>query len=185
MKTDACILPHELATTLEAGGCQLIDVREPIEHAESHVLGAKLIPLGQIASRCGELDKSKPVMVMCQAGKRGAAAAERLRAHGFSEVRNLEGGILAWKAAGLPCSSAAKAVMPLMRQVQITVGFFVLPGSLLAIYVDPRWSWLGAFFGAGLLFAGLSGFCGLAMVLAKMPWNRVEGSSCTTTSCCS
>lgn len=185
MKTDPCILPRELADALQSGNCQLIDVREPVEHAESHVAGAKLIPLGQIEARCGELDKSKPVMVMCQAGKRGAAAADKLRALGFNDVRNLEGGILAWKSAGLPCASGSKAVMPLMRQVQITVGFFVLLASLLAVYVDPRWVYLCMFFGAGLLFAGLSGFCGLAMILAKMPWNRVDGSSCSKTSCCS
>lgn len=185
MKTDASILPRELAAALEAGGCQLIDVREPVEHAESHVSGAKLLPLGQIEARCGELDKSKPIMVMCQAGKRGAAAADKLRALGFSDVRNLEGGILAWKSAGLPCATGSKAVMPLMRQVQITIGFFVLLGSLLTVYVDPRWIYLCMFFGAGLMFAGLSGFCGLAMVLAKMPWNRVDGASCSKTSCCS
>lgn len=184
MKTDIRILPRELAAALEAGDCQLIDVREPVEHAESHVSGAKLIPLGQIEARCGELDKSRPVMVMCQAGKRGAAAADKLRALGFGDVRNLEGGILAWKSAGLPCAAGARIVMPLMRQTQVTIGFFVLLGALLAAYVDPRWVWLCAFFGAGLLFAGLSGFCGLAMVLAKMPWNRVEGSSCSKTSCC-
>lgn len=185
MKTDICILPRELASALEAGGCQLIDVREPVEHAESHLSGAKLIPLGQIEARCGELDKSKPVMVMCQAGKRGAAAADKLRALGFSDVRNLEGGILAWKAAGLPCATGSKAVMPLMRQVQITVGFLVLLASVLAVTVNPAWIYLCMFFGAGLLFAGLSGFCGLAMILAKMPWNRVDGSSCSKTSCCS
>ena len=184
MKTETSIHPRELADALQAGGCQLIDVREPVEHAESHVRGAELIPLGQIEARCGELDKSKPVVVMCQAGKRGAAAADKLRALGYSDVRNLEGGILAWKAAGLPCASGAKTVMPLMRQVQITVGFFVFLGSLLAVYADPRWVWLCAFFGAGLLFAGLSGFCGLAMVLAKMPWNRVGGAACSKTSCC-
>ncbi|MFM2142434.1 MAG: inner membrane protein YgaP [Verrucomicrobiota bacterium] len=169
MNNQACILPQELAEALKSGGCQLVDVREPVEHAESHVSGAKLIPLGQIEARCGELEKTKPVLVMCQAGKRGAAAADKLRALGFSDV---------------PCATGAKAVMPLMRQVQITVGFFVLLGALLAVYVDPRWVWLCAFFGAGLLFAGLSGFCGLAMVLAKMPWNRVDGSSCSQTSCC-
>lgn len=185
MKTETSIFPHELATALEAGGCQLIDVREPIEHAESHVSGAKLLPLGQIEARCVELNKSKPVMVMCQAGKRGAAAAEKLRAHGFSDVRNLEGGILAWKSAGLPCASASKTVMPLMRQVQITIGFFVLLGSLLTVYVDPRWIYLCMFFGAGLIFAGLSGFCGLALMIAKMPWNRVDSIACSKTSCCS
>jgi rhodanese-related sulfurtransferase len=184
MNPTECILPRELAETLQAGGCQLIDVREPVEHAESHVPGARLIPLGQIETRCGELAKSKPVVVMCQAGKRGAAAAAKLRTLGFPEVRNLEGGILAWKASGLPCATGSRVVMPLMRQVQVTIGFMVLLGALLAVYHDPRWVWLCAFFGAGLVFAGLSGFCGLAILLAKMPWNRVPGSSCKTNSCC-
>lgn len=185
MKTDTSILPRELAAALEAGGCQLIDVREPVEHAESHVSGAKLMPLGQIEARCGELDKSSPVLVMCQAGKRGAAAADRLRALGFNDVRNLEGGILAWKAAGLPCATGAKIVLPLMRQVQVTVGSLVLASAILAVTVNPAWVYLCMFFGAGLLFAGLSGFCGMALLLAKMPWNRVDGAACGKGSCCS
>lgn len=177
--------PHELAERLKLDGCQLVDVREPVEHAEAHVSGAKLIPLGQIEGRCGEIDRNRPVIVMCQAGKRGQAAAEKLRALGFTDVRNLEGGLNAWKSAGMPCAAGSRKVMPLMRQVQITIGFFVLMGSLLTALVDPHWVYLTMFFGAGLLFAGLSGFCGLAMILAKMPWNRVDDSSCSKTSCCS
>lgn len=183
MKTQTSILPNELAEALKQG-CQLVDVREPIEHAESHISGAQLIPLGQLELRCGELNPSLPVIVMCRSGKRGAAAADKLLAKGFAEVRNLQGGILAWQAADLPCAKATKAVMPLMRQVQITVGIFVLLASLLAIWVDPRWVYVSLFFGAGLLFAGLSGFCGLALLLAKMPWNRVSQGSCSNNSCC-
>lgn len=184
MKTASCISPHELAAALQAGDCQLLDVREPVEYAESHITGAKLLPLGQIESRSAEIDRARAILVMCQAGKRGAAAADKLHALGFDEVRNLEGGLLAWKAAGLPCAAGAKTVIPLMRQVQITVGSLVLISALLTVYVDPRCVWLCAFFGAGLIFAGLSGFCGLAMILAKMPWNRVAGSSCSHGSCC-
>lgn len=183
MKTPTSILPHELAEALKQG-CQLVDVREPVEHAESHISGAKLIPLGQLEQRCGELDPARPVIVMCRSGRRGAAAAEKLLARGFVEVGNLQGGMLAWQAAALPCAKAAKAVMPLMRQVQIAVGFCVLTASLLALWVDPRWVYVSLFFGAGLLFAGLSGFCGLALLLAKMPWNRVGQGSCSNHSCC-
>jgi len=184
MKIEPCIQPLELAAAMEAGGAQIVDVREPVEHAESHVAGTLLIPLAQIEARCGELVKSKPVVVMCQAGKRGAAAADRLRALGFTDVRNLEGGMLAWKAAGLPCVAGSRSVMPLMRQVQIVVGALVFAGSLLAVFVNPNWIYLPMFLGAGLLFAGLSGFCGLALILAKMPWNRIEKNSCGKNSCC-
>ncbi len=91
-----CLQPQELAAALAAGGCQLIDVREPVEHAEAHVQGAKLIPLGQIESRCTEINPQQPVVVMCQAGRRGQAAADKLCKLGFKDVRNLEGGVLAW-----------------------------------------------------------------------------------------
>lgn len=176
--TFSCVLPADLRTALEAGTCQLIDVREPVEHAEAHIAGAKLIPLGELEKRCGEISRTKAVVVMCQAGKRGAAAAEKLRALGFSQVGNLEGGMLAWQAARMPCAAGARKVMPLMRQVQTVAGGVVLTGSLLAAFVDPRWVYVPMVVGAGLLFAGLSGFCGLAVLLAKMPWNRVNSASC-------
>lgn len=185
MTPSPCIQPKELAAALNAGGCQLIDVREPVEHAESHVPQARLMPLATLETQCASLDKSAPVVVMCHAGKRGAAAAEKLQAMGFINVRNLEGGILAWKAAGLPCAAAASGApaFPLMRQVQIVVGFCVLAGGVLAVTVNPAWVYLCMFFGAGLLFAGLSGFCGLAMLLARMPWNRAADCA-NKTSCC-
>ena len=177
--------PQELASALAAGGCQLIDVREPVEHAEAHVNGAKLISLGQIESRCGEINPQQPVIVMCQAGKRGQTAADKLRKLGFNDVRNLEGGLLAWKAAGMVCVEGTRKCLPLMRQVQLVIGLCVFTGSLLAVFVDPRWAYLPMFFGAGLIFAGSTGFCGLALLLAKMPWNQVSTASCNKPSCCS
>ncbi len=170
--TPSTVSAAELSQLLAAGGVQLIDVREPVEHAEAHVAGSTLIPLGQIESRAGEIEKARPVVVMCQSGKRGQQAAERLRKLGFGDVRNLEGGLQAWKAAGQPCAAADRAVMPLMRQVQIIIGSFVLAGSLLTAFVDPRWVYVPMFFGAGLIFAGVTGFCGLALLVARLPWNR-------------
>lgn len=185
MKTESCsISAAELSSLLANRGCQLIDVREPVEHAEAHVAGCRLIPLGQLEGRASEIDRTQPVVVMCHAGKRGQTALEKLQKLGFTNVRNLEGGILAWKASGQPCNAGARKVMPLMRQVQIVIGACVLTGSVLAHWVDPRWIYLPMFFGAGLLFAGATGFCGLALLMAKMPWNRVANTACSTTSCC-
>lgn len=184
MRTDTLIQPHELIEFLQNGG-QLIDVREPVEYAEAHLAGSTLIPLGQLDTRYREIDARKPIVVMCQAGKRGTAAVEKLQARGIREVRNLEGGLLAWRSAGLPCVQGTKGPIPLMRQVQITVGFGVLLGSLLSMFLDARWVWLCAFLGGGLLFAGLSGFCGLALVLAKMPWNHTPDSARKNKTCCS
>jgi rhodanese-related sulfurtransferase len=177
--------PQQLASALAAGGCQLIDVREPVEHAEAHVSGARLIPLGRIEARCSEIDRQRPVIVMCQAGKRGQAAAEKLLKLGFNDVRNLEGGMLAWKAAGMVCAEGSRQGIPLMRQVQLVIGACVFVGSLLAVWVDPRWVYLPMFFGAGLIFAGSTGFCGLALLLAKMPWNQVSPATSVKPSCCS
>jgi rhodanese-related sulfurtransferase len=178
------ILPAELKSLLSTGCC-LVDVREPVEHAEEHITGAKLIPLGQLEKRASEIDRSAPVVVMCRSGKRGAEALKKLQSMGIRNVRNLEGGLLSWKAAGLPVASGGRKVLPLMQQVQLTIGLGVLTGAILALTVDPKWVLLCAFFGAGLTMAGSTGWCGLAILMSKMPWNRVAGESCCASGNCS
>jgi rhodanese-related sulfurtransferase len=164
--------------------CIILDVREPVEHAEMHIDGAKLIPLSQLENRKQEIDANSSVVVMCRSGKRGMEALKKLEAMGFNHVRNLEGGILAWKSAGYAINISEKKMFPLMQQVQIAIGLGVLLGVILSKVVHPDFIYLSAFFGAGLLFAGLSGWCGLAILLSKMPWNRVEGQpSCSPKNC--
>ena len=80
-------------------GAQLVDVREPSEFRGGHIQGFKNIPLGELPHRSAELDKEKPVVVMCRSGARSARAAKWLARHGFRDVRNLTGGIMAWNAA--------------------------------------------------------------------------------------
>ena len=177
------ITPVELKTLLSTGCC-LVDVREPVEHAEENVAGAKLIPLGQIDRRMSEIDRGAPVVLMCRSGKRGGQASEKLRAAGFTDVRNLVGGILAWKAAGLPVGNAGKKVLPLMQQVQIVIGLGLLTGVILSLTVHPLWVLLCGVFGAGLVFAGTTGWCGMAILISKMPWNRMAGQTdCFSGSC--
>lgn len=171
------ITPDQLETLL-ARGCSLVDVREPVEFSECKIPGARSIPLGQIEKRHSEIDATLPIVVMCQGGKRGAMAMEKLHSLGLSEVKNLEGGILAWKAAGLPVESGARKCLPLMQQVQVIIGVGVLTGVVLSKFVHADFIYLSAFFGAGLVFAGLSGWCGLAILMSKMPWNHVGDSSC-------
>lgn len=178
------ITPEALQGLLDTG-CQLIDVREPVEHAEAHISQAKLIPLGEIERRSGEIDRSQPVVIMCRSGKRGSQAVAKLEALGFTGLRNLDGGILAWQGAGLPVARAEKKVFPLMQQVQIVIGTMVLAGVILSRTVHPDFIWLSAFFGAGLVFAGTTGWCGLAILMSKMPWNRVPGQQCCTPRSCS
>ncbi len=166
------ISPQEFSHLLAEAGCQVIDVREPVEHAEASIAGAKLIPLGEVEKRAAELDRTRPVLIHCHSGKRGTTALQKLQQLGFSDLRNLDGGILAWKAAGLPCVTGSKKTLPLMRQTQVVIGLGVLAGTVLSLTVHPSWIYLAMFFGAGLVFAGLSGWCGLALLLAKMPWNQ-------------
>jgi rhodanese-related sulfurtransferase len=95
---------------------------------------------------------------------------------GGVEAFNLAGGIEAWKQAGLPVEvDRAVSRISIMRQVQIVAGSFVLAGAALAYWVSPWFLIVPAFFGAGLLFAGLSGTCGMAALLSVMPWNRAAG----------
>jgi len=178
------ILPSELESLMPAGCC-LVDVREPVEHAEEHIAGSKLIPLGQLERRISEIDRNAPVVILCRSGKRGSEGLKKLQGLGFTNVRNLEGGILGWKAAGHQVASSGKKVLPLMQQVQLTIGLGVLTGAILALTVNPNWVFLSGFFGAGLVFAGSTGWCGLAILMSKMPWNRVSGQSCNASGNCS
>ena len=181
--TNQDISPNELQA-LKRDGCSLIDVREPVEHAEEHVAGSQLIPLGQLESRVGEIDRENPVVIICRSGRRGVQALDTLRDQGIADAKNVTGGILAWKAAGLPVERGDRKVLPLMQQVQVVIGSGVLAGVLLAEFAHPGFIYLSGFFGAGLLFAGLSGWCGLAKLMSKMPWNRVAGDSASAGSSC-
>jgi rhodanese-related sulfurtransferase len=87
----------ELAEQLKNNhAIHLLDVREPHELEISHIDGAQLIPLGQLASRLSELDSAQEMVVFCKAGTRSARALELLLSAGFRKVKNLKGGINAW-----------------------------------------------------------------------------------------
>lgn len=164
--------PFELEDQLRQGKVQVIDVREPMEFVGGHIPGSRNVPLGLLA----KTDLPEGVLVLvCQSGarsERGQALLKRLgRGHA---VADLEGGILAWQQAGLQVHKRKGAPLPLMRQVQITAGAMVLTGVVLSQTVAVGWIWLSGFVGAGLMFAGISGFCGMARLLAAMPWNRVQ-----------
>ena len=96
---------------------------------------------------------------------------QKLEAAGFTHIVNVEGGTLAWPAAGLPVVEGKK-VMSLERQVRIAAGSLVVIGAAVGLFVHPGWLGLSAFIGAGLVFAGVTDTCGMGMMIAKMPWNR-------------
>lgn len=89
---------------------QVIDVREPAEFTGGlgHIPGARLLPLAQLASRIAEIDKARPVVTVCRSGARSAQASVLLQKSGFSQVANLAGGMLRWRAESLPFEQGAK-----------------------------------------------------------------------------
>lgn len=161
-----------LKRRLDDGTALLIDIREADEFARERIPGARHMPLSawerhDIAAGPGTL-----VVLTCRSGDRAGSHAPRLLARCPTETSVLDGGIEAWKRAGLPVTRDARAPLELLRQVQIAVGGMILTGFALAWSVSPWFLALPAFAGAGLVFAGITGFCGMARVLAAMPWNR-------------
>lgn len=183
MSTVATISPRELAERHAKGErIDLIDVRTPMEYQEVHVTFARNVPLDQIDPQALMKNRDgKPLYVICRSGSRGLKACEKIQAAGYTNVVNVEGGTLAWVDCNLPVVRGKK-VISLQRQVQIVIGTMLLIASALTAFVHVAFVSLCAFFGAGLLFAGLTDTCGLAMLLAKMPWNRVPsdgGATCS------
>ncbi|HRP09865.1 MAG TPA: rhodanese family protein [Terricaulis sp.] len=164
--------PQTLQQRLKAGDTLLIDVREQDEHAREHIAGARLVPLSALDAHDFNGDEAKVAVFHCKSGMRTQANAARLQSVGFSQTYCLDGGIEAWKAAGLPVRANRKAPLELMRQVQIAAGALILLGAALGWLVHPGFFALSAFVGAGLTFAGATGWCGMALLLKRMPWNQ-------------
>jgi rhodanese-related sulfurtransferase len=170
MKT---ITPSELQAILAAQpSTPIIDVRTPMEFAEVHVPQARSVPLDELKPGSLPLPKDQPVYLLCRGGQRATKAAEKLSQEGFSQPIVVEGGTLAWIEANLPVTRSAAKVISLERQVRIVAGAIVLTGVLLAYWVNLNFIWLSGFVGAGLVFAGITDFCGMGLLLAKMPWNK-------------
>ncbi len=166
------ITPEALAADLSAGGVTLIDIRDPDEFAREHIAGAVSMPVASIAASGLALEPRGKVVFHCKSGMRTATHCATLAAHVDGEAYMLTGGIEAWKQQGRRVITDKAAPLELNRQVQITIGVLVLVGAALAAFAHPGFILAPAFFGAGLLFAGLSGWCGMAKVLAAAPWNR-------------
>ncbi len=173
--TVATVSPQRLAELAAEGELDLIDVRTPIEFQELHAPAARNIPLDRLDP--ADLPSDRPLYMICRTGSRGRQACEKLRAAGFENVTNVDGGTLAWAECGLPVVRGRK-VMSLERQVRIAAGSIVLVGVALGWFIHPAFLGLSAFVGAGLVFSGLTDTCGMGLVLARMPWNRVRTESC-------
>ena len=137
--------PQDVKRKLEAGEIRLVDIRErPVT--------------------------DKPVVFTCNSGRRTKNNSDLLEQLAAGEAWQMEGGATAWDKAGLPVVRSRRS-LPMFRQIQIGAGGMVLLGLALRL-AWPQWLWLSAFVGAGLVFAGVTGFCGLGLLLARMPWNK-------------
>ncbi len=166
------ISAQELADQLALNRVTVIDVREPMEYASGHIAGSLNVPLARLPQ--ADLPQG-PLVLICQSGNRSRQGLEQLLQSGHPQpVLDLAGGIPSWQQAGMPVRKLRNAPLPLMRQVQIAAGSLVLLGLILSHVVAPAWILLSWFVGAGLTFAGITGFCGMARLLALMPWNRVS-----------
>lgn len=167
--TLATLSPADTRAAIDAGA-RLIDIRGADEHARERIPGALNIPL----DRLGDLPRDgRPVVFHCRSGMRTAANASRLgAAAGGAPAYILGGGIAAWRQAGQPVIADRSQPLEIMRQVQITAGVLVVSGVVLGTFVAPGFFGLSAVVGAGLMFAGATGWCGMANLLRVMPWNR-------------
>ncbi len=161
------ISPAEAKRRIDAGAV-LVDIRDPDEYARAHIPCARNVPLARI----GRIDGAPEVIFHCKSGMRTAGRAEALTACTDAPAFLMEGGFDAWRKAGLECKVNRKAPLEIIRQVQIGAGTLVLLGVLLGFLVSPVLFALSAFLGAGLVMAGTTGWCGMARLLALMPWNR-------------
>lgn len=164
--------PQTAKTWLEREQALLFDIRESDEFAREHILGAHLVPLSGFDAADFPEEHDKIAVFHCASGTRTAEAAGRILQRGFKQVYQLEGGLAGWKRAGLATHVNRKAPISIMRQVQIVAGSLVLLGVLLGWLASPWFFGLSAFVGAGLAFAGLSGTCAMARILALLPYNR-------------
>jgi len=151
---------------------QLIDVREPAEHASLHIPESKLHPVGRISAKDIE-NKEQTLLIYCQKGGRGKSACEKLlNENPDLKVYNITGGIEHWQKSGFDTKKGDSNMLPLDRQVQLSIGIMLIVFSALALTVSNAFVWVTAIIGMGLFVAGSTGFCGMARVVAMMPWNQ-------------
>ena len=162
------IKPGEAKNLLEKEAL-LVDIREPEEFAREGIAGARLQPLSVLAHLPPDPDRERAAVFFCHSGRRAKDNAALLEDRGFAATYLMEGGLVAWEKAGLPVTRRSLP-LPMPRQIQMGAGALVFLFSLLSFF-KPFFTYLTLFVGAGLIFAGYSGICLMAKLLARMPWN--------------
>jgi rhodanese-related sulfurtransferase len=167
-------LPHispSDAKALMDRGAILIDIRDPDEHVRERISAARNVPMSKLCN--GSLGADGATIVYhCRSGNRTGMNAPMLAKAAEADAFILDGGIEAWKKAGLPVTIDRAQPLELMRQVQIAAGGMALAGAVLGFTIHPGFYAISGGVGAGLLLAGLTGTCAMARILKLMPRNR-------------
>ncbi|MDF2973979.1 MAG: hypothetical protein K0R61_4429, partial [Microvirga sp.] len=145
----ATLSPTEARRLLDQGAL-LVDIREADEHARENISGARLAPLSRLDQTDLAIPEGQPVIFHCRSGARTQGNATRLAATagGACEAFILEGGLDAWKKAGLPVAVDRRQPLELQRQVQIGAGSMAFLGTMLGLLVSSWFFAIPAFVGA-------------------------------------
>lgn len=161
---------------------QLIDVRTEAEFAQGHAKGARSIPLNELSSerlrsKLGAMTlDSQKLYFICEAGDRARQAVNLLQDQGLSDTVVVEGGTKAWRESGLPVKRLTN-LPSLEQQTQIAIGVLLLVLLTKGLLIHPLFYALIGMIGIGLITAGVTAKCTLSMLLARMPWNRIDSKS--------
>lgn len=188
MNREGVHIPQEISAAEAAervgqgGAASVLDVRTDLEHQGEHIPGSVHIPLDRLADRVDEARAvPAPRLLLCRTGSRAEMARDSLGALGLAGLSVVTGGLEAYRAAGGATERSGEH-MSLERQVRIAAGGLVLLGVVLGYTVHPLLFLLAGFVGAGLAVAGITDWCGMGLLLARMPWNRVSSASARETS---
>ncbi len=168
------ISPQQAYEWLQNGEAVLIDVREPDEFSAEHISYAASVPLSSVEQTVKSMvfPGDVKIIMQCLKGRRGEQACCVMGNCDARTYYNIQGGIDAWKEAGLPVVGKSAPKFPIMRQVQLIVGSLILLLILTGLAGLTAAFILAGIFAGALAFAGLTGWCGLAMLLSRMPWNK-------------
>ena len=164
------ISPAEAKSLVDEKNALLVDIREPEEFARTQIAGARLEPLSVLPFLAPDPDRERSAVFYCRSGRRTKDNTTILEGRGFAATYFIDGGLDSWEKAGLPVIRR-DAPLPMPRQIQMIAGGLVFASTLLSFSM-PAFTWLTLFVGAGLIFAGYTGICLMAKLLARMPWNR-------------
>lgn len=176
------ITVQELKKEIDEGtSAQIVDVRTPSEYISERVAAARSVPLIHFDRLAMSLDKSRDVYAMCRGGQRAETFCRKMDALGYRTFC-VDGGLAAWIKQGFPVERTPGQPWSLERQTRFAAGFLVFVGVLLALTVHPNFIYLSGFIGLGLMYAGATDFCGMSLLLAKLPWNKPRGDQLKQTS---